>query len=216
MIKYWYAHIMLVVIFFGCHPEPDNATLLDELVVSTNVDPEADFSSYSTYAIPTDTIGFISNTSRDTILTASRSSFPRPVLNAIRSGLDNRGYTSVSRDENPDLGVNVIVVNDYNVFQQIIYPGGAFGYPGNFYSGYYGYNSWYYYPYVNTYAYNTGVLIIEIVDLKNRTANNEVKVIWNVYLGDIYSTINLTDQSVIAIDQAFNQSPYIQKSGITE
>ena len=60
---------------------------------------------------------------------------------------------------------------------------------------YYGYGSYYSYPYVNTYAYNTGALVVEIVDLKNVTPDNKVKVIWNAYMGDVYSAIDLIEQS---------------------
>ena len=201
--------IVVAAFSWACQTEPDSAKLIDEMVVSTNYDPEADFSAYTTYAIPTDTIGFVTNTSSsDTIITYPESSFPRNVLNKIRSNLEARGYTRVGKDEDPDLGMNVMVVNDFNVFQEIVYPN-YYGYPGNYYPGYYGYGSYYYYPYVNTYAYNTGVLIIEMVDLKNRTPDNKVRVVWDAYLGDVYSTIDRDTQSAEAIDQAFIQSPYI-------
>jgi hypothetical protein len=200
----------LALLLWQCYPEPDSKDLYDELVVSTNYDPEANFAAYSTYAIPTDTIGLISNTNQnDTLITSGGSEFPRPVIQAVREQLESRGYTRVSRSQNPDLGINIVVVNDFNVFQQIVYPD---PYYNNYYGGYYGYNSWYYYPYVNTYAYNTGVLIIEIVDLKNRTPDNKVRVVWDAYLGDVYSTINLINQTVDGIDQAFEQSPYIGRS----
>lgn len=202
--------LILVSLGWSCQTEPDSAELIDQMVVSTNYDTEADFSSYTTYAIPTDTIGFISNNSSDTIITAPGSDFPRQVLNAIKDNLDGRGYVKVNRSETPDVGINVMVVNDFNVFQQVVYPN-YYGYPGNYYSGYYGYGSSYYYPYVNTYAYNTGVLIIEIVDLKNKTPDNKVRVIWDAYMGDVYSTIDRIAQSTDAIDQAFTQSPYIGK-----
>jgi hypothetical protein len=197
------------VFLIRCRPEPDAVDLIDQLVVATNHDPNADFSSYATYAIPTDTIGFISNSSNDTIIVASESSYPRPVLQAINTNLTARGFTPVARDENPDLGINILVVNDFDVFQQVVYP--DYNYPGNYYSGYYGYSSWYYYPYVDTYAYNTGVLIVEIVDLKNRTPDNKVKVIWDAYMGDVYSTLDVVQQSVDAIHQSFDQSPYLKK-----
>ena len=195
---------------WGCRTEPDSEKLIDQLVVSTNFDPEADFTAYSTYAIPTDTIGFISNNSDDTIMVSSQSTFPRAALSAIRQNMEDRGYTRVARNESPDMGVNVMVVNDFNMFQEVVYPGG-YGYPGSYYSGYYGYGSYYSYPYVNTYAYNTGVLVIELVDLKNRTPDNKVKVIWDAYLGDIYSTVDRLPQTEEGIRQAFVQSPYLGK-----
>lgn len=204
--------LVIAGLTWSCQPEPDSAQLIDQMVVSTNFDPEIDFSLFNTYAIPTDTIGFISNNSSDTIIVASKSEFPRPVLAAIRNNLDAKGYTRVGRDQNPDIGVNVMVVNDYNVFQELVYPGYYGGYPGSYYySGYYGYGSYYSYPYVNTYAYNTGVLIVEFIDLKNKTPDNQVKVVWDAYMGDVYSTIDRIKQSTEAIDQAFTQSPYLGK-----
>jgi hypothetical protein len=202
--------LALMGLFTACQPEPDTKELIDQLAVATNYDPETSFSNYVTYAIPTDTIGLVSNTSNDTIIVAGESSFPRPVINKIKTNLNARGYVQVDKSENPDLGINVLVVNDFNVFQQVVYPNSN-GYPGNYYSGYYGYSSYYYYPYINTYAYNTGVLIIEIVDLKNKTPDNKVKVAWDAYMGDVYSTLDLIQQSVDAVDQAFVQSPYIGK-----
>jgi hypothetical protein len=200
---------LLVVLFIAtmlmsCQSEPDNLLLLDELVVSTNYDPSATFGSYATYAIPTDTIGFISSSSNDTILVSSAENgyYPREVLEQVMQNLNDRQYTRVARNENPDLGVNVYVVQDLNISQQVIYP-------NYYYPYYYGYGSYYSYPYVNTYAYNTGALVVEIVDLKNVTIDNKVKVIWNASMGDVYSTLDLLDQSVKAIDQAFAQSNYL-------
>lgn len=210
-IATYFIIVLLAGFGWACQTEPDSAELIDQMVVSTNFDPEADFTTYVTYAIPTDTIGFVSNNSDDTIITSPESTYPRHVLNNIKANLDARGYTRVDRDQDPDLGVNVMVVNDFNIFQEIVYPNYYGGYPGNYYSGYYGYGSYYYYPYVNTYAYNTGVLIIEIVDLKNRTPDNKVKVVWDAYLGDVYSTIDRVAQTEDAIEQAFIQSPYIGK-----
>lgn len=200
---------LLVVLFIAtmlisCQSEPDNLLLLDELVVSTNYDPAAAFGSYATYAIPTDTIGFVSSSSNDTILVSSAQNryYPREVLEQVMQNLNDRQYTRVARNESPDLGVNVYVVQDLNISQQVIYP-------NYYYPYYYGYGSYYSYPYVNTYAYNTGALVVEIVDLKNVTIDNKVKVIWNASMGDVYSTIDLVDQSVKAIDQAFAQSNYL-------
>jgi hypothetical protein len=195
----------VVMVLWGCQSEPDNLRLFDELVVSTNFDAEASFSAYATYAIPTDTIGFVSDTNpNDTIFVARADNkfYPRKVLEKVMENMDDRSYHRVGRNENPDLGVNVYIVKDLNVFQQIVDP-------GYYYPYYYGYGSYYSYPYVNTYAYNTGALVLEIVDLKNVTPDGKVKVIWNAYMGDLYSAIDYAQQSLDAIDQAFVQSNYL-------
>ena len=201
---------LCLLLLWSCQPEPDNLRLLDELVVSTNYDKSIDFTGYSTYSISKDTIGFVSNRSpNDTILVqTSQTDFPRPVLQQVASNLDALGYTQVGQNENPDWRINVYVVNDYNLFQQVVYP--SYYYPS--YYGYgYGYGSYYAYPYVNTYASNTGSLVVEILDLKNITPDSKVKVIWSAYMGDVYSTLDLIKESKDAIDQAFIQSPYIHK-----
>lgn len=197
--------LSVVAVLWGCQTEPDNLKLYDELVVSTNFDPEVTFGSYATYAIPTDTIGFVTNTDpNDTILVAENENgfYPRKVLERVIQNMNDRSYSRVDRNQNPDLGVNVYVVNDLNIFQQIVDP-------GYYYPYYYGYGSYYSYPYINTYAYNTGTLIVEIVDLKNVTPDNKVRVIWNAYMGDVYSALDVHEQSLQAIDQAFQQSNYL-------
>lgn len=197
--------LIITGIFCSCQTEPDEQKLFDELVVSTNYDQGAVFGAYATYAIPTDTIGFVSNTNpNDTIRVAKADNdfYPRLILQQVMSNLNDRQYTRVNRNQSPDLGVNVYVVQDLNLFQQVVYP-------NYYYPSYYGYGSYYSYPYINTYAYNTGSLVIEIVDLKNITPDNKVKVIWSAYMGDVFSTIDLIGQSVNAIDQAFIQSNYL-------
>jgi len=207
MKKFFILLITSALLTSSCQPEDDTLRLLDDLVVSTNYDTNINFSNYSTYSISTDTIGFVSNRApNDTIIVQSREDFPRPVLQAVQRNLSARGFQRVERNADPDLRINVYVVNDFNLFQQVVYPN--YYYPS--YYGYgYGYGSYYSYPYVNTYASNTGSLVVEILDLRNITAENTVKSIWSAYMGDIYSTIDLIRQSEEAIDQAFTQSPYL-------
>jgi hypothetical protein len=201
--------LIAVLALWSCRPEDDSRRLLDDLVVSTNYDTGIDFSDYSTYSMATDTIGFVSNRApNDTILVESDDRYPRPVLQAVQQNLSALGYTRVEKNEDPDWRINVYVVNDFNISQQLVYPN--YYYPSYYGSGY-GYGSYYGYPYVNTYASNTGSLVVEILDLRNVTADKKVKVIWSAYMGDVYSTIDLIKQSQDAISQAFTQSPYIQK-----
>ena len=78
------------LLFSGCKDEPDSLTLHDQLVVSTSYDATAVFNTFTTYAIPTDTIGFYSNATRDTLLVQGSSSQnfpPRPLLEQIRKSV---------------------------------------------------------------------------------------------------------------------------------
>jgi hypothetical protein len=199
--------ISLVTIVFGaCRPEPEGLDLLDELVVKTTVSPDADFSDYESYAIATDTIGFFTNVDADDTLRIYSNDFPYPrlVLNAVNENLRDKFGKSFERKaihENPDLGVNVYVVNGLSIYQQVIIP--SYNY---YYYGYYGY---YYDAYVATHVDNRATLIVEIVDLKNQGTNGEVRVLWSAFMGDVISSVDYTQQSIDAIHEAFEQSPYI-------
>jgi hypothetical protein len=192
------------VLLLGCQPEPDQVKLLDQLVVQTNYDTEVDFSEYTTYSLTHDTIGFVSNQYIDTILvTPKHGTLPRAIVQQIESNMDELGMERVDQEAEPDLGIIVFIVNDVNLFQEVVY--GGYYYPYN----YYNYYSYYSYPYVQTYASNTGGLVIEFVDLKNRTPDNKVKVIWTTYMGDVITTVNREQQIIDGINQAFEQSPYL-------
>jgi hypothetical protein len=195
----------VLLLLGSCHPEPDAVKLIDEFVVQTSYDESADFTTYATYTMPVDTLGFVSNlTSDPTYLLASEEPYVNIVLNKVRNKINDLGYENIPFEDDPNLGLNVYILKNLNIFQDIYYPG--FSYPGYGYG--YGYN---YYPIVNTYAYNTGVLVVEVVDLKNVTPDNKVKVIWTAYMGDVYSRIDLQKQTEVAIDQAFLQSSYFHR-----
>jgi hypothetical protein len=187
----------------ACQQEPDGAILYDELVVSTQFDPDAPFGEYTSFAIAKDTIGFISNiNSNDSIRIYSNDfTYPRSVINAVKAKLVSSGkFEEVDRAD-AAVGVNIYVVSDLNLYSQAVYP--------TYSNYYYGYSGYYYYPYVQTYAQHTATLVVEIVDLKNRDSQNRVKVVWNAFMGDVINSIDYEKQSVDAISQAFEQSPYL-------
>jgi hypothetical protein len=192
----------MLLAFSACRPEPEGVELVDELVVKTKVAPDVDFSAYQTYTIPTDTIGYLTNVDpNDTIREYSPSfPYPRLVIDAVKENLDTE-FTKTDIDNNPDLGVNVYVVNGLNIYQEVVTP-----YYDSYYYGYYGS---YYGSYIATYVTNRATLIVEIVDLKNQDVNGGVKVLWTAFMGDVINSLDYEQQSVDAIHQAFDQSPYI-------
>ena len=208
---FYISPVVMMAGLWGCEPTPDELKLFDEFVVSTNYDKESNFNVYTTYTLRTDTIGFISNLSSDDTIEVG-SNYARPVITKVNDNLVSRGYQQVDKTDDPDLAINIYVLKNLNEFQDVNYYPGFYD-PGyyNYYGSYYGYGGYYGYPYVSTYAYNTGVLVIEMIDLKNLNQNSQVKVIWNAYMGDVFSSLDLKQQSLDAIDQAFVQSPYLVK-----
>jgi hypothetical protein len=191
---------------------PEDADLVKHMVVQTNYDTdlvnETDniFNTYNTYVLRQDTMGFVSTIpGADTILIDDANfDFVEPVVGRITSKVNEAGFTRVEEDENPDFGVKVVVLQNFSFFQSVSYPG--------YYSGYYGYYGGYYGPIVNTYYANFITMVIEVVDIKNYAANgNKYKVLWSAYVGDLGITLNLKDNTLKAVDQAFQQSPYFSK-----
>ncbi|MCB0490902.1 MAG: DUF4136 domain-containing protein [Cyclobacteriaceae bacterium] len=184
----------------GCQPVPSAEELNQDLVVETDYDNAVNFADFSTYTLTLDTLGLISNTTNDTL---QLGSFAREVTTRIKANMDARGYTYVEKNQNPDLGFVAFIVNDFSIYQTIRYP----SYGGGYYSSYYGY----YYPIVNTYASNSTILILQLVDLNTKTAQNQFQLVWRGFIGDLSSSVDPFQKSVEAVDQAFVQSSIIGK-----
>lgn len=184
----------------GCEPVPGPGDLHKDLLVQTDYNGTIDFSSYNTYTLSLDTLGLISNTTTDTLIV---DDFAKRISTEIKSNMDARGYTYVPINQNPDLGINAFVVSDFSIFQTISYPSNY----GGYYSPYYGY----YYPVVNTYANNSVILIVQLVDFNKTTSQGRFQVVWTSYIGDLASVEDYVQKSVEAVAQAFSQSQAIGK-----
>jgi len=184
----------------GCQPVPSAEELNENLIVETDYDATVNFAGFTTYTLTLDTLGLISNSTNDTLQLGSYAS---DVTAKIKANMDARGYTYVDKNQDPDLGFVAFIVNDFSVYQTISYP----SYGGGYYSSYYGY----YYPRVNTYASNSTNLILQLVDLNTKTPQNQFKLIWRGFIGDLASSVDPYQKSVEAVDQAFVQSAIIGK-----
>jgi len=197
----------LPLLLAGCYAEPDLTGLDEEFVVVTNYDPQKDFTNYATFAIP-DSIGIITDDEDDEEFVDDDKA--ATVLSSVRTNMLAAGFTEVERDENPDLGVNVFVLENLNVGGSF-YPGYWWGYPGYYPPCYWGYcGGWYpWYGWGTVYTYTTGTLVIEFIDLKNASDENQrLDIIWTAWMGEVYTARNPVQEAVTAVDQAFEQSPY--------
>jgi hypothetical protein len=202
---------LLIAMFTACKKTPDLSKLSSAFVVATSRADNLDFSSYSTYHIP-DTISFISN-DRDDDDTLIVGPTAEAVVAEIRKNMDARGYTFVERPAYPDLAIRAIAIKQVNT--GVVYPPGWWwGYPG--YPG----GCWYwgcyppYYPvYPTVYSYTVGDFIMEMFDVKNLEANNNLQAIWIGQAGGVLSSTSATnlDRVLDGVNQAFTQSPYIKK-----
>lgn len=205
--------IVMGLTLAGCAREPELVDLVKYMVVETTYDSERIkegeniFNDYATFVLREDTLGFVSTYSNDTILldeAGTRIDFVKAVIEVVSDNATERGFARVEDTENPDFAIKIIVLENFNFYQTVSYPG--------YYSGYYGYYGGYYGPIVNTYASNFVTLVIEVVDIKNYASNgNKYEVIWSAYIGDLLTTFDRKNKILYAVDQAFEQSPYFSK-----
>lgn len=205
---------MVVMFISSCMQTPEDAELVKHMIVQTKYDTTRInedsniFKTYSTFFVKLDTMGYVFNDPEaDTILydpiKDGSYEFVTPVINTVKGNVEDAGYNYVVEEANPDFVVKVVVLENFSYYQAISYP---------YYSGYYGYYG-YYYPVVSTYYSNSATLLIEIVDVKNFTTNdNKYIVVWRAYIGDLLATLDLTGSTMEAVDRAFKQSPYIKKN----
>jgi hypothetical protein len=196
-----------LLLFSSCRKTPDLTELSLNLAVITNGSRNSSFSSYKTYYI-SDTIANIAGSLTDTIYTGP---YALQLVNAIKQNMAARGYTFVTKDQSPDLGINTAILRvtiDQTVMYYPGYWGGYAGYWNPYYWGYGGMG--YYYPYGATYSYKIGTFVMNVADLKNATENKHITMIWTGYLlgylGD--NTATNIAAGVSGINTAFNQSSY--------
>lgn len=199
----------LTAAVISCRKIPDTNQLSNEQVVATDRDMAANFSGYSTYFI-SDTVSVVANNPNDSILTGALA---QQMVNAVKTNMNNRGYTFVARTANPDLGFRLTVIKD--VTRTAVCGGWWDGWWGYYPPCYWGCcYCGYYYPWCTSYTYTVGTSTLYMFDLKNLGSNHNIRAIWGATAFGVFSTTNNqtnADLTTTAINQAFSQSPYIKK-----
>lgn len=205
------ALMIFIISLTGCSVRPDLGDLIKNMVVQTSAAENIDFSKYVSFAIPQDTLGLLSNVTQDTLIVGN---YARATTEKMVEKLLQAGFNRVGKSDDPDLGVNAFILDNQGVFQSYSYSPGFLGYPGYFYPGYFGYGGfggYYGYPIIQNYSYQTGTMVIELVDLKNKTPDNKLQVVWVAKIGDVYTSDDALGNMVKSINQAFEQSPYLKR-----
>jgi hypothetical protein len=196
------------VLLVACRKSPDTSQLSVNFVIQTAKSPEANFSNYKTYYI-SDTIALKTSNPNDTLWVDADA---KQLVDAVKQNMEARGYTAVTGSHNsPDLGLGLTVIKDLNL--GVVYPGWWWGYWGGCYWGYCGYPP--YYPWYGgggfVYSIPTGTIVLDMIDLKNAQADGKLTVQWgSVMSGGLGNTSNDLQLGVDAINQSFEQSPYLQ------
>ena len=211
----------------ACVAYPDSSERFDDDIVYTAHALEANFPSFSTFAInPTVLLATVKQDETVDKGTVDPS-VADPVVASIASNMQQRGFRQVDPKDNPDLGLTVTAIDG------LVEGSVTGGYWWGYYGTYWGYPGWgYYYPYDVDYSYRPGTLIVDMADLTGARSSYVGKsdeqpsssgdslmqagglpVVWTMvgyraYV-DASSTVRVA-QATSAVEQGFAQSTYIR------
>jgi len=179
-----------IFVLQSCYPG-DELTYSDTDIIATFYDKAADFATKSTYAMP-DTIYRLDEEGNPIVDPGANDA---SILTKIKDGLEAYGFT-------PETPANADVIVFAVISTSTWVSGGCYS---GWYSWYYPYYGWCYPVY---YTYDTGTLLIAMIE---KDTTEEKDGLWvaamNGLLGDNNSgTLSRVNQG---IEQAFSQSPYL-------
>lgn len=193
------------LLYTGCTKDPLNNLNTDESrIYITDHDSSINFSNYKTFSI-SDSVAVIDNGNVKKQLGDVDSAY----INAVTKYMNQEGYMLVSKEQNPDVGVDVnrIISTSTGVISYGDYWGYYDSYWDPYYWGYPGYG--YYLPYAySIYQIKQGAISVDILDLKNAAQNKKINVVWTGLIrGSGIFNAAVADSQVKAL---FDQSPYLK------
>jgi hypothetical protein len=189
-----------------CTKEPlNNLTESEGRIYITNHDGSVNFGNYQTFSIA-DSAAVIEN---NQFVGRALADVDAAYIEAVKNEMQQKGYTLVGRNENPDLALNVnrVLNSSIGVFSYADYWGYYDGYWDPYYWGYPGYD----YMFPTSYGFyevTEGALSIDMFDLKNADANNNIKGIWNGLIRG--SGTFRPENAPSGVKILFDQSSYLQ------
>ena len=195
-----------IAVLSSCTKDPLKTMSEEESrIYITNRDSTVNFGSYKTYSIA-DSVLVIDN---GRVAGKQADSWDVQMISGIQNAMNARGYVKVDRTQNPDLGINVSRV--FSTSTNVVNLSDYWNYYGGYYDPYYwGYGGYdYYYPPVYGYYQSTeAAFSIDMLDLKNASNAQTIKVIWNGLIrGEgIFNNNNVPSQ----VQALFDQSPYLK------
>ena len=216
-----FSALLVALLSVSCQKEPSTSGLSNEYLIYTSHDTEASFSAFASYYVA-DSILLIGRESVDS------SGHKQPLywsdadalslVNSFVAAMNSRGYqrlTDPAQRQTADVGLQLSYVESTTYFVGFNNPYWWSYYPYYWSPDYWG--AWYgwYYPFaVAYYGYTTGSLLAEMVDLGAESGSGKsLPILWNAYVSGLVGDngkINIP-RTIVAIDEAFAQSPYLQK-----
>jgi hypothetical protein len=184
----------LTLLFSSCYPgDPLSTSETD--IVATFYNQNADFSTKQTYIRP-DRVIDVNDTTLGT-------DYDALIIGQVDENMQALGFTRVTDPMTADVVVSALV-------SQTTWVGGAC-YPPywGWYYPYYGYGYGWCYPV--TYSFQTGTVLLVMVDAADTTSGATNPALWVAGINGLVDGVEaaVTDRISRSIDQAFRQSPYL-------
>ena len=204
------AYALVAVAFCACQKEPSTSGLHKDYLVYTAYDTEADFGALDTYYLP-DSILLIGAADKTEYWKDDNA---LEIVNTVAGRMNAAGYTRTEDKEAANVGLQLSYLQKVTYFVGYDYPYWWWYYPYYWTPGYWGDWLGWHYPYRVYYGYTAGSLLIEMLDLEaDQQSGKKLPVIWDSYIGGLLTSsesLNL-QRTVDAVEQAFDQSPYLKK-----
>lgn len=196
---------LTAVVFLLTQCYPAGPEYIEELdLVYSNYDPAVDFTTKLTYAIPDKIMKVDDNLIAGGDPTFVKEPYATQVLDKINLNMTNNGWKKVDKDKNPDVLLAPVAIE----LTTTVYYGYG-GYWDWWYGGWYGW----YYPYPVTTSYSTGSLVVTMLDPKNLSPDEKMPALWGFIVNGLLEGGNadFANRVTKGVNQAFIQSPYLQK-----
>ena len=205
----------LAILATACHKEPTPQDADNELLVYTSPSKDVTFTSYKTFDL-VDSLLIIGQSDKPVY---SQSNNALALIQQVRTNMEKLGYIYTPSNPDADLGIQMTyIIKTERYVKYYNDPYWWLDYPGYWPSGFWGNWTGFYYPYPVSYTYTTNALIVDMVDLTaEEKADEPLEVIWTSYIGgpaSVYADDNVARMKQ-AIDQAFAQSPYLDRTPST-
>lgn len=197
--------LLLLLFLFGCYPQGPEYVEDFDLVI-TNHDTSFDFNTVGTYALPDDVVKLTGN-----LIDGDDVEFVDPVyasviLDNIRENMNDYGWTEVDKNDDPDVIILPSATSSTYLFWY---------YDWWYWDWWYPYDWWgWYYPYpIYGGSYTTGTVFVQMTYPSGITAADNIPVIWSAVLNGLLegSKSQVNDRIESAVNQAFEQSPYLDQ-----
>ena len=127
---------------------------------------------------------------------------------------DKRTDNRTDDKDTANLGLQLSYVQKVTYFVGYDYPYWWWYYPYYWTPGYWGDWAGWHYPYSVYYGYTAGSLLVEMMNLEaDQESGKKLPVIWDSFIGGLLTSSEELNQqrTVDAVQQAFDQSPYLKK-----